>query len=519
MAEAPESTLSYEGICADCGNRVTRLPSPLPDVGDDFNWQVRDYDGFRRFMLEELAARFPSRTAWVPADLEVVLAEALAARLDQLSDLVDRVTAESWLETAREPRTVRRLLAFIGLDAVNDALAQGQIQADPSFTTNDIKDLASFSSTLNQHDDTVSAWLLGKLSDATRQGIAHFGASDADKLLALLVRDLNVVIGGEPIFEDNRFAGVKLRAETKLLLAQHPTGSQLMELNRMLLEDAYPEEIARGRPTDKTAAQLESLWTRQPELMKEARLNGPSSIRQQKRMVTQADFAARLEEHPLVRRAHGWSRWSGSWYTIRVAVIALDNQPLDTPAADTATTVSDPKTKAKAMAADAALWNAVESFHSLRGLPMPGARGDKLTIRQILQAYIDAYRMAGQEVTLRDAEPVGLSIALSVRVAEHYFRSEVRSAVESALRTFFAARNQSFGQDVMASDIFRAVMALPGVDNACLNRFKRVGSAYPNQTATGRITIGELEIAVCDNTPGKPERGYFHLTLDGGLAG
>src|SRR5262249_56577194 len=54
---------------------------------------------------------------WTPADLEVVVIEALAAGLDQLSDMADRVSAEAYLETARRPESVRRLLGFIGFDA------------------------------------------------------------------------------------------------------------------------------------------------------------------------------------------------------------------------------------------------------------------------------------------------------------------------------------------------------------------------------------------------------------------
>jgi hypothetical protein len=90
------------------------LPAPLPEVGDDFDWDVRDYDGYRLFMLEQLAARFPERRNWTPADMEVVLVEALAVVLDQLSDMHDRIQAESFLETARRPDTVRRMLEMIG---------------------------------------------------------------------------------------------------------------------------------------------------------------------------------------------------------------------------------------------------------------------------------------------------------------------------------------------------------------------------------------------------------------------
>ena len=57
-------------------------------------------------LLEELAARFPERPNWAPADMEVVLVEALAVVLDQLADMQDRVQAEAFLETAHHNASV-----------------------------------------------------------------------------------------------------------------------------------------------------------------------------------------------------------------------------------------------------------------------------------------------------------------------------------------------------------------------------------------------------------------------------
>ena len=75
MADAPEIKLHFRGSCPDCAVREVNLPAALADVEDDFDWLVRDYNGFRLFMLEELAARFHERRRWTPADLEVVLVE------------------------------------------------------------------------------------------------------------------------------------------------------------------------------------------------------------------------------------------------------------------------------------------------------------------------------------------------------------------------------------------------------------------------------------------------------------
>jgi hypothetical protein len=136
---------------------------------------------------------------------------------------------------------------------------------------------------------------------------------------------------------------------------------------------------------------------------------------------------------------------------------------------------------------------------------------------------LEKWRMAGQEVVLEDAVPVAIKMFISIRVQENYFQSEVRNAVRQALGTgpggFFEPGRLGFGEDLYASDVFQTLMSLDGVENVCLNRFKRLGDSYPDQTDTGRIPLEGLEIAVCVNDPGRPERGYINLTLTGGRRG
>ena len=118
MAELAEPELVFEGCCPDCGDRRAVLPAPLPGVEDDFDWRARDYDSFRLFLMQELAHRFPARSRWTPADMEVVVVELLAAALDRASHALDAVQAERYLDTARRPESVRRLLKLVGYDAV-----------------------------------------------------------------------------------------------------------------------------------------------------------------------------------------------------------------------------------------------------------------------------------------------------------------------------------------------------------------------------------------------------------------
>ena len=118
MAELGDPTLVFAGGCPDCGERLANLPLPIPGVDDDFDWKSRDYDSFRLFLMQELAHRFPDRRRWTPGDMEAVIVELLAAALDRASHALDAVQAERYLETARRPQSVRRLLKLIGFDAV-----------------------------------------------------------------------------------------------------------------------------------------------------------------------------------------------------------------------------------------------------------------------------------------------------------------------------------------------------------------------------------------------------------------
>jgi hypothetical protein len=399
MAQDPVAALLFDGGCPDCGRRVIDLPDVLPEVGDDFDWDQRDYDGFRLFMLQELAARFPERRRWTPADVEVALVEVLAYALDQLSDGLDRAQAERYLETARRPESLRRLLLMVGYD-------------------------------------------IAALTKRTQQGpFASLGAEQA--------------------------------------------ATPLDAADRLRFDD---------------------WWLDHPEKMEQARLDGPRSIHDQHRMVTLEDFHLQLERHPLVLRAHAWERWDGSWSTVHVAVINWRRLDLDTPCDD----FSDD------------IWLQTQSFHAERGVHLP-EREDDPNVRSILYPYLEAYRMVGQEVVLEEAVEVGIVMSLSIQVNSEYFQSEIRHAVERALGTgpggFFAPGRLRFGEDLFASDLYELLMSLAGVDNICINRFKRLGDRFRDQAASGQIVLEGLEVAICDNDQAQPERGYFTLSLHGGRKG
>ena len=116
MAESPANRIVYGTGCPDCAVHQVDLPQVLPQIGDDFDWDLRDHDSFRQFMLEALAARFPQRRRWTSADVEVALVEVLASpavvqRVESMGQTVAAGKVDPDKAIATELATWRKLVA------------------------------------------------------------------------------------------------------------------------------------------------------------------------------------------------------------------------------------------------------------------------------------------------------------------------------------------------------------------------------------------------------------------------
>ncbi len=81
-----------------------------PTIGakPDIDYLAKDYQGFRRLMLDRLSLLVPGWTERSPADLGVMLVELLAYAADNLSYRQDSIANEAYLATARQRVSVRR---------------------------------------------------------------------------------------------------------------------------------------------------------------------------------------------------------------------------------------------------------------------------------------------------------------------------------------------------------------------------------------------------------------------------
>ena len=93
--------------------------------------------------------------------------------------------------------------------------------------------------------DGVSEYLKTRLSPLSLGLLEKYRNGANPDLQRSLANDLNRLIHRGLLYETERFAGVKLSPATTNLLAQKPQGAALMQLNRLLLADAYPQEISK----------------------------------------------------------------------------------------------------------------------------------------------------------------------------------------------------------------------------------------------------------------------------------
>ncbi len=81
---------------------------PEPGNAPAIDYLAKDYQGFRRLMLDRLSLLVPGWTERSPADLGIALVELIAYAADNLSYRQDAIANEAYLATARQRVSVRR---------------------------------------------------------------------------------------------------------------------------------------------------------------------------------------------------------------------------------------------------------------------------------------------------------------------------------------------------------------------------------------------------------------------------
>jgi tetratricopeptide (TPR) repeat protein len=96
----------------------------------------------------------------------------------------------------------------------------------------------------SDHQDGLSKYLYGKLSKETQALVD--GQGDASALRRALAGDFNVILKEGSIYDAERFKGIKLPPLIVEATEQNNIPATIIRLNRRMLEEAYPGDIARS---------------------------------------------------------------------------------------------------------------------------------------------------------------------------------------------------------------------------------------------------------------------------------
>ena len=115
------------------------------------------------------------------------------------------------------------------------------------FRQEELKDPGSLAVKFQDTRAPISQFIVAQLSPETQRLLdEHDGTSEPSSVLQkALLADLNRLLQATPVYDAQRFPNIKFSEQTQELLAQKPqSGDTLIRLNRYLLADAYPYELA-----------------------------------------------------------------------------------------------------------------------------------------------------------------------------------------------------------------------------------------------------------------------------------
>ena len=115
------------------------------------------------------------------------------------------------------------------------------MQGYPLFDDSQIAELQFLVRKLKSGGDPISEFLKIQLPSQALQVLRDPKSCEGDSEgFASFIRGLNQVLAGPCLFDYECFKQVRLRPETLDFIKQRPKDSLLIYLNRMILEDAFP---------------------------------------------------------------------------------------------------------------------------------------------------------------------------------------------------------------------------------------------------------------------------------------
>ncbi|MBM3846210.1 MAG: DUF2723 domain-containing protein [Verrucomicrobia bacterium] len=127
---------------------------------------------------------------------------------------------------------------------LGDQIEKNRRAGSSFFEPDHFTDAASLAAKLKAQADLLSAHVWKSLSTEAQAALGNNPGEGGT--LRLLARDLNQLLEQGPLLDAARFQHVTLSQHVKWFVEENPQSHTRIRLNRLLLEEAYPKEIAKS---------------------------------------------------------------------------------------------------------------------------------------------------------------------------------------------------------------------------------------------------------------------------------
>jgi type II secretory pathway component GspD/PulD (secretin) len=165
---------------------------------------------------------------------------------------MEKVVAEELDEAPSEPPKPPMFQEYISLEYI-DAMEFVYILRNNEtlterhgwlFNMKDFKRPANLLNKLMEHEDLLCQLIKGQFSQKMLALLKTYdGIVPSEALKETLVEEMNIIIQGSNLYDEDRLRHVQLPKELKRLIRQMGLDSSIIRINRMILEAAYPQEI------------------------------------------------------------------------------------------------------------------------------------------------------------------------------------------------------------------------------------------------------------------------------------
>jgi Baseplate J-like protein len=507
----------------------------------------KDYASLLAAMLDLATQRLPEWTDQSPNDVGVMLLELFAYMGDTLFYDQDRIAGESFLETARERRSVLQMLRLIGYELrppvpasadltllfANNATGTVTIPTGTQFTTTKDSTPVPISfyyrgPPISIDFSTLKRYRLGPNNVLTR--LPSGQAADSTTYLVLgpvSVSDTSGATGDAiPVMQ------VDAIVTNEILGSSDGSPGQSFALARApLISDSLVLLVDEG-------AQPPPSWTRVASLLESLPTDTSFSVRRDENDVAWIQFgdntygrAPRRGRNNIIARylVGGGTKGNVPVAAISKAVLSVNQLkrvinvgaasggddaegtaiaavrgPQQFRSMGRAVTEADYELHAKVFGvakvrATATGWNRV----TLVVAPAGGGFAS-LTLKHDLIAYFDDKRMITTQVEIRDPSYVCIGIRWTLTVLPQYAANQVQTNAIQAVLSMWAFDQVDFAEKLFLSKIYEVVGALAGVENVFVDTFNRQSAlpsslppfdgTTPNIVEGGTIQLGDNEI-------------------------